>query len=241
MALTWTTTSEASAKNGIKILVYGGAGLGKTMLTATMPKPLLISAESGMLSLTRKNIERVFGAGRADVAYDIPALEIKTIDDLMDAYRFVTTSPHAAAFDSVALDSISEIAEVVLSNAKKNSKDPRMAYGVLIEQMTQTIRAFRDLPRFHVYFAAKMEFAKDDVTGISNYGPSFPGAKLGQGVAYFFDEVFHLGMAKDNNGVSYRFLRTQPDIQFVAKDRSGALAPAEFPHLGQVISKILAS
>jgi hypothetical protein len=237
--MNWTTTSKANADNGIKILVYGGSGLGKTSLLATLPKPCILSAESGLLSLRKENIERMFGVGTAGITYDVPVIQIKTIEDLMEAYRFATESAHAAQFDAFGLDSISEIAEVVLSNAKAKAKDPRQAYGALIEQMTTTIRAFRDLPKKHVYFAAKMELMKDDNTGITHYGPSFPGSKLGQGVSYFFDEVFHLGMAKDNANASYRFLRTQPDIQFVAKDRSGALAPMEYPHLGNIINKIL--
>ena len=36
---------------------------------------------------------------------------------------------HVSSFQSVALDSISEIAEVVLSYEKKMAKDPAKAYG----------------------------------------------------------------------------------------------------------------
>ncbi len=241
MALKFTTTSKASAENGVKILGYGKAGMGKTSLCATLPRPLIASAESGLLSLRKANIERMFGINTPGISYDIPVVEIKSIEDLMEFYRFVTESEHAKEFESFGLDSISEIAEVVLSAAKAKARDPRQAYGALIEDMTKAIRAFRDLPRKHVYFAAKEELMKDETSGVVKYGPSFPGSKLGQGVAYFFDEVFQLGMAKDNNGVSYRFLRTQADIQYEAKDRSGALAAMEYPHLGNVINKIVKS
>ena len=35
-----------------------------------------------------------------------------------------------------------------------------------------------------------------------------------------------------------RFLQTQPDMQYVAKDRSGALDALEPPHLGYLLNKI---
>ena len=37
MAIKLTNTKEATAKNGIKVCVYGQAGAGKTVLCATTP------------------------------------------------------------------------------------------------------------------------------------------------------------------------------------------------------------
>ena len=65
------------------------------------------------------------------------------------------------------------------------------------------------------------------------------GAKLGPNLPYFYDFVFRLGVNKDAQGNSFRFLQTAPDIQFVAKDRSGKLDAMEYPHLGNVITKAL--
>ena len=137
------------------------------------------------------------------------------------------------------MDSISEIAEVVLNNAKRQVKDPRQAYGELIEKMETLIRFFRDIPEKNVYFAAKMEPQKDELTGVVKYMPSMPGSKLGVKLPYFFDEVFRLGINKDQQGNMFRFLQTQPDIQYEAKDRSGALAPMEAPILSAIFAKIL--
>jgi len=239
MPLQFTTASQASAANGVKVLVYGGAGMGKTVLSATLPTPLLISAESGALSLRQNNLERLFGAGQSHITYNMPMIEVKTVDDLRDAYEWCARSNEARQFQSIGLDSISEIAEVVLNNAKKQVKDPRQAYGELIEKMETLIRLFRDLPQKHVYIAAKMEPMKDDLTGVVKYGPSMPGSKLGSKLPYFFDEVFRLGVNKTPQGEQYRFLQTQPDLQYEAKDRSGALAPVEIPHLGAIFAKIL--
>jgi len=241
MAMQWTSASQATTVGGAKMCVYGPSGMGKTVLSATLPAPVLISAESGALSLRRANLERLFGVGTAGITYDIPMIVVQSVDDLTAAYDWCARAPEAAQFQSVALDSISEIGEVVLANAKRQVKDPRQAYGELIEKMTNLIRLFRDLPKKHVYMAAKMEANKDELTSTTRFGPSMPGVKLAQQLPYFFDEVFRLGTNKDANGTPYRFLQTQPDIQYEAKDRSGMLGPIEYPHLGAVIAKMLAA
>lgn len=207
--------------NGIKALVYGHAGAGKTTLIRTLPKPIILSAEGGLLSI-------------ADA--DIPFIEIKSIDELREAYQYIVD--HGGEYQSVTLDSISEIAEVVLNAEKKATKDPRQAYGAMQEQMTDIIRAFRDLPGKHVLFTAKCEKAQDE-HGRMLYAPSMPGNKLGQGLPYFFDLVFALRKETDAEGNTVRALMTDSDGLWQAKDRSGKLAQWEAPDLGAIINKIV--
>lgn len=239
MAVQWTTTAQSQLSQGIKVLIWGESGMGKTTLCASAPRPLIISAESGLLSLNQKNLEKVYPQDGSVTRSPIPVMQITTVQDLTDCYNWLTSAAEAKGFDTVCIDSISEIGEVVLNNAKRVVKDPRQAYGELIEKMETAIRAFRDLPNKHVYMAAKAESAKDELTGIIKYGPSMPGSKLGQKLPYFFDEVFQLAVNKTPTGQQYRFLRTQPDLQNIAKDRSGALEAIEEPHLTKVFNKIL--
>lgn len=227
MAIRLTTTKESAQANGLKIGVAGLAGSGKTMLCATTGAPtVIISAEAGLLSLR---------------GHDIPVIEVGSIADVHEAYQFIAESAEAKDFEWVCLDSISEIAEQVLAHEKKVNKDGRAAYGELAVQMTELIRAFRDLPGRNVYMSAKMERIKDEITGGMLYGPAMPGAKLGQQLPYYFDEFFVLRVEKDENGNPTRALQTGPDYQYTAKDRSGALDLFEAPHLGDIAKKILAS
>jgi len=46
MAIKLNSTS-AIAATGVKILVYGQAGAGKTTLITTLPNPIILSAEGG--------------------------------------------------------------------------------------------------------------------------------------------------------------------------------------------------
>jgi phage nucleotide-binding protein len=221
MAINLRSTKGLHA-NGVKLLVYGNAGSGKTSLIPTLPNPVVLSAEGGLLSI-------------ADA--DLPFVEVSSYDTLMEAYRWVIESDEAKQFESIALDSISEIAEVVLNHEKKIAKDPRQAYGSMQEQMADIIRAFRDIPGKHIYFTAKCEKATDE-SGRILYAPSMPGNKTGQQLPYFFDEVLALRVEKDAEGVAQRALMCDSDGIWQAKDRSGKLDTWEAPDLGAIISKI---
>jgi phage nucleotide-binding protein len=221
MAINIKTTGSLAA-NGVKVLVYGQAGAGKTSLVKTLPSPIILSAEGGLLSIQ-------------DV--DLPYIEISDMDTLKEAYTWLAESDEAKQYQSVALDSISEIAEVVLNAEKKATKDPRQAYGAMQEQMADIIRAFRDLPGRHVYMSAKLEKTQDEM-GRVLYSPSMPGNKAGQSLPYFFDEVLALRVEKDGEGVTQRALMCDSDGLWLAKDRSGKLEAWEAPDLGAIIAKI---
>lgn len=221
MAINVKTTGSLAA-NGVKVLVYGQAGAGKTSLVKTLPNPIVLSAEGGLLSIQDA---------------DLPYIEISDISTIREAYTWLTSSAEAKDYQSVALDSISEIAEVVLNAEKKATKDPRQAYGAMQEQMSDIIRAFRDLPGRHVYMSAKLEKTQDEM-GRVLYAPSMPGNKTGQALPYFFDEVLALRVERDADGVTQRALMCDGDGLWLAKDRSGKLEAWEAPDLGAIIAKM---
>jgi phage nucleotide-binding protein len=215
-------TTGSLAANGVKVLVYGQAGAGKTSLIKTLPSPIVLSAEGGLLSIQDA---------------DLPFIEITSMTELQEAYTWLTSSDEAKSYKSVALDSISEIAEVCLNTEKKATKDPRQAYGAMQEQMADIIRAFRDLPGRHVYMSAKLEKTQDEM-GRVLYSPSMPGNKTGQALPYFFDEVLALRVEKDGDGATQRALMCDSDGLWLAKDRSGKLDAWEAPDLSAVFAKI---
>ena len=220
MATTLKRTGGLS-DGGQGFLVYGQAGAGKTSLIKTLPNPIILSAEGGLLSIQDA---------------DLPYIEIASMDDLREAWVWLGT-PEGREYASVALDSISEIAEVCLNAEKKATKDPRQAYGAMQEQMADIIRAFRDLPGRHVLMTAKLEKSQDEMGRIL-YAPSMPGNKTGQSLPYFFDEVLALRVERDGDGNTQRALMCDSDGLWLAKDRSGKLDAWEAPDLGAIINKI---
>lgn len=215
------TGNLSDVGSGVKTLVYGAAGAGKTTLIRTLPNPIVLSAEGGLLSIQDA---------------DLPYIEIASMDDLREAWTWLGTD-EGRQYASVALDSISEIAEVCLNAEKKATKDPRQAYGAMQEQMSDIIRAFRDLPGRHVLMTAKLEKSQDEMGRIL-YAPSMPGNKTGQSLPYFFDEVLALRVERDADGNTQRALMCDSDGLWLAKDRSGKLDAWEAPDLGAIINKI---
>ena len=230
MAINLKSTSNIEL-NGVKVLVYGQAGVGKTTLIKTAPRPIILSAEGGLLSL----------AGT-----DIPYIQIASMADLLEAGQWLEKSEESKNFDTVCLDSLSEIAEVCLasnmftvdSNGKQQRNDGRRAYGDTNEQMSKLIRAFRDLPNKHVYFSAKLD-KTESADGLLLWGPSMPGKTMSQALPYFFDEVLALRIVTDSEGKSVRALQSAPDTMWTAKDRSGKLAAFEPADLKKIFEKIL--
>ncbi len=209
---------------GAKILVYGMAGAGKTTLAKTAPgKVLVISAEAGLLSIRDAN--------------NVEAIEVKEASEVMELHNALKSG--ALQYDTVCLDSVSEISEILLTWEKSRSKDPRMAYGNVQESVTNLMRAFRDL-NMHVLFLCKEDVVNDD--GVLRHAPKMVGTKLGESITYFFDEVLALRIIEDQDedgkNVQTRWLQTTYGQGYKAKDRSGKLEAFEKPNITALIEKL---
>ena len=218
------TPDKLVNKQGAKLLVYGQAGAGKTYATQTMPgKVLVISAEAGLLSIKD--------------APNVSAIEVSNYDDLREVYSALKSGE--LVYDSVCLDSVSEISEILLVHEKGRNKDGRMAYQNVAEAVTSLMRSFRDLD-MHVLFLCKE--GKDNNDGIFFFGPKMASKPLGEDITYFFDEVLALRVLddqdEDGNAIAARWLQTRIGQGYTAKDRSGKLEAFEKPDLTALIAKL---
>ena len=60
MGIKSQSTKNSKTDNGIKILLYGNSGAGKTFLTSTLEgKTIILSAEAGLLSLQGYDIDAI--------------------------------------------------------------------------------------------------------------------------------------------------------------------------------------
>ena len=249
MAIKFTSVAEAIQDNGLKALVHAPAGTGKTVFGATAKaSTLIISAESGLLSLGQ-DVENLVAAGSPDFDPSFcTVVEVKTLEDLSEVFdELEPESGESAAdfephFEWVVLDSITEIAEVVLASEKAINKDPRKAYGNLQEKMLTLLKSFRDLPKYNVLMTCKQEKKTDETSGVTMYQPMMPGTKLTQQIPYLFDEVWCLrvGTEVDEEGgkSTFHYIQGTRELQYEAKDRSGKLTDCEPPSLAMLYAKI---
>lgn len=235
--MNFTTADQLSGAIGLKFLVYGPAGVGKTALAATLPNPLIITAENRVQSLKTSSLEGLFGAGRPDIAYGAPVVQVETTDDIVQVYNWLIKSPDAQFFQSIVIDSLTEVAEIVLENAKPQVKDNRQAYLEVLDKTMDMLRLFRNLPK-HLYCTTHADYDKDEV-GVSRWSPSLPGRQLGKRIPHLFDIVAYYTFTKGPQGEDLRVLKLHPDLKHVAKEATGAnLPPVVYPHLGQIISQV---
>lgn len=201
------------------MLCYGESGVGKTTLCATAPKPIIISAEKGLLALAEK---------------DIPVIDVTNLEGVLEAHKFLLNNND---YETICIDSLSELAEKLLIEFKGEVKDARKAYGRLNDEIATVIRLFRDLPNKHVFFICKQTRIVDEFSGKIIHGPLMPGKALPLSIPYYFDIVTCMRVGVKDKA-EFRYLQTQPSLQYEAKDRSGKLDSIEKTDLNYIFNKI---
>jgi hypothetical protein len=217
------STSKITAKDGIKTLVYGPSGVGKTRLAITAPGPFIFSGENGLLSLKRDNI---------------PYIPINTYANLKEAFTWFMKSAEARHIQTLFLDSLTEMAQVILAEEKTKTKDPRKAYGAMQDSVYELIRAFRDSKGRHVVLICWEQYVE---FGLGKKAcPVIPSEKLMSALPYFWDLVLHHHHGRTETGVVYQAFHTHDTDWWTAKDRGGNLNELEEPNLTKLFIKAAA-
>ena len=215
--------SQLAQRFGVKAVCFGGPGSGKTPLLTTAPRPILCAVEPGLLSMRNSNI---------------PTWEAYTRPKLEEFFAWFFTSSEAKQYDTLGIDSISQLAEIILTdelNPKKN-KDGRAAYGKLSIAVMELANTLYYLPQKHIFLIAKQTI--EDGTGKKK--PYFPGQDLNVKVPHMYDEVLHLGLHSVPGMVQpVRSIQTRENFEIFARDRSGNLDEFEPPDLAALFAKAM--
>jgi hypothetical protein len=215
------TSTKDMALDYAKVVLYGPPGSGKTTAAATWPKPLFLSAESGLLSIRDK------------------AIDVWTIDqweDLEGAFKFLKHEKHE--YLSVVIDSLTEVQKKLneyivraFPNVKRGYTDlvSESDWGANIDKMRKLCRAFRDLPMNVVFITLNQDV---EVDGEAVTRPALNGKTLPDELCGWVDAVIYCpGPQKDEEGVQHYLGQTIPAKGRRAKIRvpSGATVPAIIP------------
>jgi len=251
-----TADERLADKAGIKGLIIGKAGIGKTSLLYTLDPAttLFVNAEAGELSVQdwggdmvrlrtwpdARNLAAAVGGGN-------PALS--------DAEPY--SIAHAAAireqmdftkYETVFVDSITEVSRICFGWAAKQPEafsektgkpDTRGAYGLLGREMVNWLKQFQHAPRVNVWLVGLLNEVKDDF-GRLTYVMQVEGSKTALEAPGVLDQVLTMTQFTPEEGAPYRAFITHAVNQwgFPAKDRSGRLDLIEEPHLGKLMDKI---
>lgn len=189
--------------HGVKCIIFGGPGVGKTRSIATAPSPIIISAEEGLLSL---------------MEVKVPFIEVNSLEELDEAYNLLKKDG-GKTYKTIGLDSLSEIAEVLIAKELPKHKDGRQAYAALAQAMIPMLKKFRNLKNVNTVFCCKRIDIQDEDSGVITTELLLPGNVLGYQVPYLVDELFYMDL--DRKGIP--FFQVKPSRKVFCKDRSGAL------------------
>lgn len=229
------SNTKLASNNFIKALIYGASGNGKTTLAKTIAdyRPVILNAEGGLMSLAGSDIDVI------DVATDDSGKLVPITDRaarVKAAYVYLNSDEARAKYNTVFIDSLTEIGQIVHAMVAKEfpeRKDALVLWGEYNSKMRDLIKAFRDLPGYHVVFTCLSKVEKDDS------GKRYAAFDLQGGIAEklpgFFDIVSYLRVNQEGE----RELICQPQDAITAKDRSSKLNKIEPANLGSLFDKIL--
>lgn len=232
--MTYTTPVISAAKEfaqnfGVKGVIFGPSGVGKTPIPlATAPRPLLVLHEAGAGSL--KHITA-------------PATQAFTIPEVENFYEWFELSKEADAFDTLIVDSSSELASIYLEDimngtSKGGNKVHGMAaYGDMAKAVNKILRKLYFRKWKHILLIAKQEII--NTGGVNMRRPVWPGQQLNVDVPHLMDNIFHQAYYDIPGYGNTIAVRCKGTFDTMARDRFGNLAELEAPDYGAIITKCM--
>ena len=213
--------SALALRLGVKCIAYGPPGSGKTPLSNSAPNPVMCVTEPGMLSMRKSPIKH---------AYD--AYTAKRIDEFFDWFF---KSAEAKKFDTLIVDSVSQMAESYIKDAQEHNKHGLKAYGEANTKVMDVLTQLYYMPNKHVYIVCKQEVYQEQEGMIKR--PYFPGQELKIRVPHLFDEILHIDKVQMPPHGLVTAIRCKEIFGIMARDRSGNLNELEPPDLGALFTK----
>lgn len=199
----------------LKVLIYGYPGVGKTILAASAPRPIIIDVEHGTTSL----LQFPEYMNTAILKYQ----STKTIDTILAATR----NGELTDFDTLVIDSFSELQKLVLdeqisTNSGKDKYIPDLqAYSLNTNMLRAVVARLRGIPK-HVIITAHVK-EEQDAIGRTTLRPDLT-PKLANSLIGLMDVVMYMDIQivkTDGQEKTIRRGTLTPTKSFVAKSRIG--------------------
>ena len=221
--------NKLATQYGIKAVITGPAGSGKTPLIGTAPRPIILALEPGYRSVRNQN----FQCWNA----------INSLKDADDFFDWAFRSNEAKNFDTFGFGSWSQYCDLVLAKYKAKNSHGLKAYGEMAEHVYEKAEKLFYLQQKHVVMNCKQEVV--DIPGpgpdpIKFTRPYFPGKNLIIQIPHLYDEFWQLDeFIVPGVAGKVQALLTKRRNDRLVRSRSGNLNEYEPPNLTDVFAKAM--
>lgn len=258
------SAAKREISTGIKGVIYGESGVGKTSLIHSLPadETLVLDLEAGLLAVEGWDGDSV-EIRQWELARAWASLIGGINPSVMDASPYgkqyydnvvarLGVDPKSLdKYKNIFIDSITVASRLCLDWAKRqpeaytkqNEISNLKVYGLLGQEMIHWLTQLQHTKNKNVWFVGILDRKTDDM-GAATYEPQMEGSKGKLELPGIVDQVITMTVLKakdkDGNESKKRVFVTDKLNKwgYPAKDRSGRLDPIEAPHLGRLMDKI---
>ncbi len=255
-----TADQRKAEKKGIKGVIFGVSGIGKTSLLWTLDpgSTLFFDVEAGDLavedwggdSFRPKTWQEcrdfaVFVGGPNPALRDDQVYSQAHFDAVCEKYGDPSL---LNKYDTVFVDSITVAGRLCFQwckgqpqafSEKTGKPDTRGAYGLHGQEMIGWLTHLQHTRNKHMWFVGILDSKTDDYNR-QVFTPQIDGSKTGLELPGIVDQVITMADVANEDGKQVRVFinHTLNPFGYPAKDRSGRLALYEEAHLGRLMEKI---
>jgi len=212
---------EFALKHGVKSLVYGPPGSGKTPIVNTAPSPVFLAVEPGLMSMRGSTV---------------PTWVAPTWVRIKEFFDWFFGSAEVKNFHTLATDSVSQICEIHLRDNPGKTAHGLPRYGKMAEDVGDILHKLYYMEQKHMYLICKQAIEKGENGKKKAY---FPGNDLDIKVPHLFDLIMQIDTFSIPGVGPARAFQCHSSFDSVCRDRSGTLNQFEPPVLADVFNKVM--